>query len=556
VCPLPVALILTIACGGGSEGDLSPPPETLSPLRLEVSSADAAPGDQIAMVVRLVDASQGSLLGVQGVVSYDSAHLRYLGQASGPEQLLVNDRNPGVLRVIALAAAGLPPEAFTLVLEVVAPGYLDRLGFELEAAALDGAGIPPGPLGDPVVRPDLSVPAVENATAGDSLGRISNGHAASPPGTLAAVRYGDITVDGSIDVTDAYAISRAAVGLETLGELSGQDQLGLGNVRPVNGGPGATGVPPGCDAVTTCRPGVEPRSSRAPLGNVDVVDAVAVLRHAAGHPDPVVGLLPNIGPSTPTEGLQFYGDFESPEPYRGWDISQGGSHPWSLQTVTSPARGAAQAARIELRRTDSVVAGNKRSQIQVQATGFGNGALTVPAGKTISGGIGDEAWFGFSVYIPGDWVFEPAYAPETIWEVISGVRSPFLEIQISGSQWQVINRTGHGPQNDPSWVQQTTNTPITRGAWTDWVIHYVLSGTTGGTLQVWKNGTMIVNKTGTWTCFTDVGTYTKPSWGIYKWSWNAADSRGNAIVSNRVLYLDAVRVTDGGHGSYQAVKPR
>jgi hypothetical protein len=367
-------------------------------------------------------------------------------------------------------------------------------------------------------------------------------------------RYGDVTVDGSIDLADATAISRSAIGLDSLGGLNGQDQVMLGNVRPVNGGPGATGVPPACDAATTCQPGVEPLSSQAPLGQVDVVDAVAVLRRASGYPDPVVGLLTGVGPGT--EGLQFSGDFEAPDAYRGWDVSQDGSHPWSLQTVTSPVREGAQAARMELRRSDSVVAGNKRAQIQVQATGFGNGEVPVPADKTIAGGMGDEAWFGFSIYLPPDWVTETGYAPETIWEVLSGIRSPFLEIQINGSQWEVINRTGHGGQNDPSWITQVTGTPLTKGAWTDWVIHYVLSGGSDGLLEVWKNGVQVVNKSKTWTCYTDVGAYTKPLWGIYKWSWNAADSGGNSIVSSRVLYLDAVRVTDGGHGSYQAVTPR
>jgi hypothetical protein len=56
-----VELILMIACSSGSEGDFAPPPETPSSVPVEVSSADAAPAEQIA-VLYLSDRSQGLLL--------------------------------------------------------------------------------------------------------------------------------------------------------------------------------------------------------------------------------------------------------------------------------------------------------------------------------------------------------------------------------------------------------------------------------------------------------------------------------------------------------------
>jgi hypothetical protein len=265
---------------------------------------------------------------------------------------------------------------------------------------------------------------------------------------------------------------------------------------------------------------------------------------------------PTGGCDSVKSALQFAGNFEGGSPWSGWDITQVGAASWNLQNVSSPQRECAKAARIELRRTDPIIAGNNRAQIQVQQTGFGNGGVSVPSGETISGGMGDERWIGFSVYIPSDWVFETGYAPEVIWETLDGVRSPPLALEVNGTNWMIHNTTGHGSQNDPSWVSRYDYSPVQRGAWTDWVVHVKWSGGSTGVLQVWKNGSMIVNRSNTWTTYTDTGNYTKPLWGIYKWSWNASTSGGNSIVSSRTLYIDNVRVTDGAHGSYAAVAPR
>lgn len=91
----------------------------------------------------------------------------------------------------------------------------------------------------------------------------------------------------------------------------------LGNLRPVNAGPGATAVPPACDAATTTA------------------------------------------------------------------SSSTGTSKRRRRTEDGTSRCAGRADRAA---SDSVVAGNKRAQIQVQATGFGNGSVPVPPGKTISAG--------------------------------------------------------------------------------------------------------------------------------------------------------------------------
>ncbi|PYO96037.1 MAG: hypothetical protein DMD60_11980, partial [Gemmatimonadetes bacterium] len=73
----------------------------------------------------------------------------------------------------------------------------------------------------------------------------------------------------------------------------------LGNVRPVNGGATATGVPPTCDPTTTCRPGVTPGDALNPNGRIDNEDANAIANASVGVAVPVVGELLPAGPSTP-----------------------------------------------------------------------------------------------------------------------------------------------------------------------------------------------------------------------------------------------------------------
>lgn len=269
--------------------------------------------------------------------------------------------------------------------------------------------------------------------------------------------------------------------------------------------------------------------------------------------------------------LMLYSNFEEAGPpwprvvndndfWSGLWIGQVGVQPYSLTRDSVQANECRTAAHIELHKSDPIIAGSKRAQVMIdKAAVTGNGGVPVPSGKTLSGGLGDERWFGFSVFIPSSWVFETAWAPETIFEVINGGRSPFFEIETDKTQWVVITRTGSGPQGDPSWKvscwtcpPQPAAPPIARGVWTDFVVHAVWSATTTGLLQVWMNGVKVVDRVNLATAFSDIGSVSKPSWGIYKWSWTGT----NSITTERWILLDNIRVTDGAHGGYSTVAPR
>jgi hypothetical protein len=267
---------------------------------------------------------------------------------------------------------------------------------------------------------------------------------------------------------------------------------------------------------------------------------------------------PSSGCSTDKSNLTFAGSFEAPEPWSTWRIGEATLYPsetWALNAVANPARECDQSARIELRKTDGVIAGNHRHEIKLQNTGAigGNGGVPVPTGVTPIGHLGSEVWWGWSVYIPSDWTFETGYAPETIMQVAAAGRSPAFEIQVDGADFKTYTRSGYGTQGASTIkTTRTSTTPISRGAWTDFVVHAKWSAGSDGVLEVWKNGAQIVDWTGP-TAYSDWTSAPYAKWGVYKWSWGGCCSSN---VSTRVLYLDAVRVTDGAHGNYAVVAPR
>ena len=257
--------------------------------------------------------------------------------------------------------------------------------------------------------------------------------------------------------------------------------------------------------------------------------------------------------------LTFYGNFEEPSPWSIWRLDEArstdGSTPWALDLRTTPVRECDQAARIELRKNDGLIADNHRHEIKLQSTGAGggNGGVPVPAGVTPIGRLGSEVWWGWSVYIPSNWVFESGWAPETIMQVVQAGRSPAFSLGIDGANFYTETRYGHGSQGSSTiTVVRTSTSSITRGAWADFVVHAKWSSGGDGILEIWKDGRQIVNRQGP-TAYSDWSSAPYPKWGIYKWSWA---NTNNSIVTERDLLIDAVRVTDAAHGSYDVVAPR
>ncbi|HYR13021.1 MAG TPA: Ig-like domain-containing protein, partial [Mycobacterium sp.] len=238
------------------------------PVALQISAPNATPGESIAVTLRATE----PLAAIQEAVAFDPQRLHYEKLGGGPDLVVVNDQAAaqGSLKVLATNPQGLAPAGVTLVFTVTASGYTNGIRGTLEIA----------------VAPD------DRLVWGAATAGLTRAAGASPAG---GYRFGDVTLDGLINVWDVLLMSRVSGGTATLAP----EAFLLGNVRPVNGGATATGVPPTCDPATTCRPGVTPGDALNPNGRIDNEDATAIANVAVGVAVPVVGELSPAGSGTP-----------------------------------------------------------------------------------------------------------------------------------------------------------------------------------------------------------------------------------------------------------------
>src|SRR5438876_146252 len=253
-------LVTAAAVAGACARELAAPASGKPPVTLQISAADATPGGSVAVVLRAAE----PLAAIQETVSFDPQRLRYERPGDGPDLVVVNDQAAAQasLRILATTPQGLAPTGVTLVFTVTASGYTEGVRGTLELA----------------VAPDNSlvwgtVPAAPSRAAGTS-----------PSG---GYRFGEATLDGLINVFDVLLLNNVSTGAATLAPQA----FLLANVRPVNGGATATGVPPTCDPTTTCRPVGTPADAQSPNGSVDATDAAAVASVVVGVSVPVVGQL-------------------------------------------------------------------------------------------------------------------------------------------------------------------------------------------------------------------------------------------------------------------------
>ncbi len=171
-----------------------------------------------------------------------------------------------------------------------------------------------------------------------------------------------------------------------------------------------------------------------------------------------------------------------------------------------------------------------------------------------TGGVGDERWYGFSIFVPSDWVSD-----SQIYEIVAqwhawpdfdlgeDWRPPPLAVDIEGDNWRIANRwdpkpvtIGNNPAPEGGFAFLWKG-PLDKGIWTDWVVHVRWSYGTDGVLELWKDGTRVVEKHGP-NVYNDI----KPLYlkiGVYNWTWKTT---AESPVTRRVVFVDEVCVADGG----------
>ncbi len=252
-----------------------------------------------------------------------------------------------------------------------------------------------------------------------------------------------------------------------------------------------------------------------------------------------------------TDSLLFEGDFEtgnlSQFPPTEWEPQHCCSH--SHRVVTSPVRSGNFALRTELRKTDPPYKSHRANSHRAEFAEKKRYPLPF------------ERWYGFSVYLPNDWVDD--VAPEILvqWHDVPDAGEgpaggpPFYIATLRGN-WIVINHWDPAPikiKKDLSpegGVEELWTGAYEKEKWTDWVIHAKWSYQVDGLLEIWKDGTKIVTKSGPNTLNDQMGPYFK--FGVYKWWWTIPNRPSDTTI--RVMYHDEIRFA-GAQGNFCQVDP-
>jgi len=211
----------------------------------------------------------------------------------------------------------------------------------------------------------------------------------------------------------------------------------------------------------------------------------------------------------------------------------------SVQFVQTPVREGKNAVKFLLNHDDFYEQGFKRAEITLQH---------------LETSIGSEYWYEVSIFIPEDWIDSspPAWDIVAQWHGIPDFsegeswRSPPLAFYIDGNKFRIRNRSSSKrvmPPGDQGDVQ-TWYFSYQKGEWMDWKVHVKWSYADDGLLEVWRNGTKLITKTGP-NCYNDaLGPYFKI--GIY--------SSGSNFP--RIVYHDKVYFGNQPNPSPEAEPPK
>jgi hypothetical protein len=176
--------------------------------------------------------------------------------------------------------------------------------------------------------------------------------------------------------------------------------------------------------------------------------------------------------------------------------------------------------------------------------------------------LGKEYWYGFSIFLPED------YVPDRVWEIVAQWhaapdvdigekwRNPVLALSTTAGRWSLVNRwdakrnTFQSGKREYGGTREYDLGPYRTGVWTDWVVHVKWSYKPDGFLQVWRDGHRVVDQNGP-NAFNDAtGPFFKM--GLYK-GWAGVRKRDGG-VRRRVIYHDEFRM-GGAEATYEDVAP-
>ncbi|MEP0357613.1 polysaccharide lyase [Paraglaciecola sp.] len=159
--------------------------------------------------------------------------------------------------------------------------------------------------------------------------------------------------------------------------------------------------------------------------------------------------------------------------------------------------------------------------------------------------------YAFKIYLPDSYVADSVWELVAQWhaypdfEIGETWRNPPLALATTNGEWTISNAwdakrntfaTGNRVYDgQEKWVLGDYETDV----WTAWLFEVKWSHTDDGYIKVWKNGELVVSKSGPNTFNDKVGTYFKA--GIYK-GWRNKNTIPKNGVRSRTLYFDDITI--------------
>jgi hypothetical protein len=158
-----------------------------------------------------------------------------------------------------------------------------------------------------------------------------------------------------------------------------------------------------------------------------------------------------------------------------------------------------------------------------------------------------EQWFGFSNFLPSDFVTDQLaekiaqWHEVPDWDLGENWRSPPIALGIENGRYYLNYMwaaAAVNTNNSKDGEKKVDLGAVDKNTWNDWVFHIKFSYKSDGVLEIWKNKQKVFTLNGP-NSFNDKNfPYFKI--GIYKWGWNGWASY--SPESQRTLYYDEVRI--------------
>ena len=234
-------------------------------------------------------------------------------------------------------------------------------------------------------------------------------------------------------------------------------------------------------------------------------------------------LLAGISVTAQRQNLLLESGFEGSSYLAGWTNNQHCCN-YSVQQSTEQLKAGSSALRLEVRSSDPQTSSSIRSEI-----------------TRSSDPLNADRWYGFSMYLK-DWANDPAGEHVFQWHPDNSSGSSALSLWTSGGRFTIVtNNTGTSSGNVYNDIG-----PVLSNQWVDFVIRIRWSTATTGLLQVWRNGTLVVNKENVKTAAIT----NSFKLGINKYGWGIQTS----TTTQRILFFDEVRIGNE-NATYNDVAP-